>query len=50
MTEHRGVWQTRRRWPLLGLLLVLLMLGHDASALPSQKIRYVRRASADNAP
>lgn len=30
MTEHRGTRQTwRRRWPLLGLVLVLLMLGHD---------------------
>jgi hypothetical protein len=31
MTEHRGSRQTwRRRWPLMGLMLVLLMLGHDA--------------------
>ena len=31
MTEHRGAQQARMwRWPLLGLLLVVLMLGHDA--------------------
>lgn len=31
MTEYRATQQTwRRRWPLLGLLLAVLMLGHDA--------------------
>lgn len=31
MTEYRATQQTwRRQWPLLGLLLVVLMLGHDA--------------------
>lgn len=31
MTEQRGARQTRmRQWPLLSLLLVVLMLGHDA--------------------
>lgn len=31
MTEHGGTWRTwRQRWPLLGLMMVLLMLGHDA--------------------
>jgi hypothetical protein len=30
MTGYWGPRQRRRRWPLLGLLLVALMLGHDA--------------------
>ena len=30
MTEYRGTQQTWRRWLRLGLLLVVLMLGHDA--------------------
>lgn len=31
MTEYRGIRQIwRRQWLLLGLMLVLLMLGHDA--------------------